>query len=116
MDNIFTFPSASARKSSGATSAARPKVRAEYRSRTGDGQKNMHTYLFRSREALLEANETELVRDVSMDLDKASKKLNGIRERLKGVKENYDAEMQSLKAAERKLAAAIVEALLTGQR
>jgi Mg2+ and Co2+ transporter CorA len=104
--NIVAFPNA----------VPRAKVRAEYRSRTGDGQKNMHTYLFRSREALLEANEAELVRDVSMDLDKASKKLNGIRERLKGVQENYDTEMQSLKAAERKLAAAIVEALLSGQR
>jgi hypothetical protein len=79
-------------------------------------QKNMHTYLFRSREALLEADEAELVRDVLMDLDKASKKLNGIRERLKGVQENYATEMQSLKAAERKLAGAIVEALLSGQR
>ena len=26
----------------------------EYKARTGDGQKNVHTYLFRSREALLE--------------------------------------------------------------
>jgi hypothetical protein len=104
--NIFVFPHA----------APRAKVRAEYRSRTCDEQKNMHTYLFRSREALLEADETELVRDVSMDLDKASKKLNGIRKRLKGMRENYATEVQSLEVAERKLAAAIVEALLSGQR
>jgi Mg2+ and Co2+ transporter CorA len=104
--NIVAFPNA----------VPRAKVRAEYRSRTGDGQKNMHTYLFRSREALLEADEAELVRDVSMDLDKASKKLNGIRRRLKGVHEHYATEVQSLETVERKLAAALVEALLSGQR
>lgn len=105
-NNVVSFPNA----------APRAKRRAEYGSRTGDGQKNMHTYLFRSREALLGADEAELVRDVSMDIDKASKKLNAIRERLKGVQENYATEVQSLKAAERKLAGAVVEALMSGQR
>ncbi len=106
-DNIVAFPNGVPRR--------RKPHRAAI-SRTGHGQKNMHTYLFRSREALLEADEADLVQDVSMDLDKASKKLNGIRERLKGVQENYATEVQSLKAAERKLAGAIVEALLSGQR
>jgi len=61
MSNIVTFPHV----------VPRAKVRAEARSRTGDGQRNMHTYLFRSREALLEADEAELIRDVCCDIDKA---------------------------------------------
>jgi hypothetical protein len=76
----------------------------------------MHTYLFRSREAILEADEAELVRDVSLDIDKATKKLDAVRERLKGVQENAATEVQYLTATESKLAAAIVEALLSGQR
>jgi hypothetical protein len=46
----------------------------------------------------------------------AATKLNGIRKRLKGVQENYATEVQRLTVAERKLAAAILEALLSGQR
>jgi hypothetical protein len=68
MNNVVHFPAGTTRR----------KPRAEYRSRTGDGQKNMHTYLFRSREALLEAGEAELIRDVYCDIDKAQKKLQKI--------------------------------------
>jgi hypothetical protein len=106
-NNIFTFPTTS--------SMARPR-RAEYRARVRNRTKNMHTFLFRSTAALLEADEEELVRDVSLDLDKATKKLDAIRKRLKGVQENAAAEVQCLTVAESKLAAAIVEALLSGQR
>ena len=115
MDNIVTFPGSVERKAAGATSAARQKVRAEYRSRTGDGQKNMHTYLFRSREALLEADEAELIRDVCCDIDKAQKKLQKIRERIESLQEYAATELQLLADADTKLSAAIVAALLTSQ-
>ena len=99
MNNIVTFPNA----------VPRAKVRADYRSRTGDGQKNMHTYLFRSREALLEADEAELIRDVCCDIDKAQGKLKKIRARIESLQD----ELQALTTADTKLTAAIVAALLS---
>jgi hypothetical protein len=104
MSNVVHFP---------AGTPPRKPHRAEYRSRTGDGQKNMHTYLFRSREALLEADEAELIRDVCCDLDKAQKKLQKIREQIEGLQEYATIELQSLTTADIKLSAAIVAALLS---
>jgi Mg2+ and Co2+ transporter CorA len=101
MSNIVTFPHV----------VARAKVRAEYRSRTGDG-KNMHTYLFRSREAILEAAEADLLSDVRLDIDKAAKKVEAIRRRLRGIKEQAAAQIEMLTAAELKLNAALVIAVL----
>lgn len=73
----------------------------------------MHTFAFRSREAILEADERTLTRDVGQDLHKAQVKLGKIRERLESVRENAAAQIETLTAAETKLAAAIVEALLS---
>jgi len=91
-------------------SAAADEERARDRQRNGP---NMHTFVFRSRKLIVEANEAELVRDVRLDPDKAQKKLTAIRRRLQGVIEQAAAEMQLLKTAETKLAAAITAALLS---
>jgi hypothetical protein len=93
---------------------AGPRRRALRRSRAQDG-KNMQTFLFRSRELIVESDEADLLRDVSLDIDKAQTKLEAIRQRLRGVKEQATAQVQFLTAAETKLAAAIVAALLSGQ-
>src|ERR1700704_3518715 len=77
---------------------------------------NMQTFLFRSRRLILEANDADLFRDVCLDLDKATTKLEPLRRRVRGVQEQAAAEIQSLTTAETKLAAAIVAALLSGQR
>jgi hypothetical protein len=103
--NIVTFPGA-------------PRRRKPHRaavSRTGDGQKNMHTYLFRSREALLEADEAELIRDVCCDIDKAQKKLEKLRERIESLQEYSVNELQLLNTLDTKLTAAIVAALLSAR-
>ena len=71
----------------------------------------MHTYLFRSREALLEADEAELIRDVCCDIDNARRKLEKIRARIESLQEYAVAELQSLTEADTKLSAAIVAAL-----
>src|SRR5665213_1911624 len=68
---------------------------------------NMHSFVFRSLKLILESDETDLVRDVRLDMDKAEKKLNGIRQRLVSVQEQAAAQVQTLTAAEARLAAAI---------
>ena len=73
----------------------------------------MQTFLFRSRELIVESDEADLVRDVSLDIDKAQTKPEAIRQRLRGVQEQAAAQVQFLTAAETKLAATIVAALLS---
>lgn len=73
----------------------------------------MRTFLFRSRDLIVESDEADLVRDVSLDIDKAQTKLVAIRGRLRGVQEQAAAQVQFLTAAETKLTAAIVAALLS---
>jgi hypothetical protein len=75
----------------------------------------MHTFLFRSRDLILESDEADLVRDVCLELDKAEKKLKAIRRRLQGVQDQAAAQVQLLSAADTKLTAAIVAALLSTQ-
>lgn len=77
---------------------------------------NIRTLCFRSREMLLESDEADLVRDVCRDPDKAETKLKAIRKRLQDVKEWSAAQIEELTAADTKLTAAIVAALLSGQR
>ena len=106
-DNIVTFPGL--RKSvipadQRSKSSWRPYRRSE---------KSMHTCLFRSREALLEADEAELIRDVCWDMDKAQRKLEKIRARIESLQEYAVNELQTLTAADTKLSAAIVVALLS---
>jgi hypothetical protein len=81
-------------------------------------EKTMHTLVFRSREAILEADEAQLFEDVCYDLDKAQRKLEAARLQLEKVQEHAAAEVQELTAVIAKLGAAVVGAVLTrrGQR
>ena len=73
----------------------------------------MHTLLFRSYDLIVQSDEADLVRDVCFDIDKAQTKLKGVRRRLQGVQEEAAAKVQLLTAADTKLTAAIVAALLS---
>lgn len=77
---------------------------------------NMRTFLFRSYDVILEADEAELVRDVRFDLHKAQVKLRKIKERLQSVREQSAAQIEQLTAADNKLSAAIVAALLSTRK
>jgi hypothetical protein len=70
---------------------------------------------FRVGEALLETDEAELIRDVCCDLDKAQKKLQKSESGSRACQEYAATELQSLAAADTKLTAAIVAALLSTQ-
>jgi hypothetical protein len=72
--------------------------------------------LFRSRESILASDEEDLIRDVCSDIDRAEGKLKRIQQRLKGVQQWAAAEILLLTAADTKLSAAIVAALLSGRR
>ena len=76
--------------------------------RTGGIDRALQTFLFRSRNSILESDEADLIQDVSHDIDKAQTKLAAIRQRLRGVQEQAAAQVQFLTAAETKL--------LSGQR
>jgi hypothetical protein len=107
---VIDFPNASHRRGA-------PRHRAAYRSRTGAcNEPNMHTFLFRSIDLIVESDEADLVRDVCFNIDRAQTKLERIQRRLKDVQEQAAAQLELLTTAETKLAAAIVAALLSGQR
>jgi hypothetical protein len=108
--NIVTFPGPSPKR--GRTSVVISEDEDEAPARRSNGS-NMHTFLFRSYHLILESDEADLVRDVSLDIDKAQTKLKAIRRRLKGVLEQAAAQGAMLTAAETKLTAAIVAALLS---
>jgi hypothetical protein len=74
---------------------------------------NLQRLLFRSSHLIVESDEADLVRDVCFDVDRAQTKLKRIQLRLKGVQEQAAAQVQLLTAAETKLTAAIVAALLS---
>ncbi len=73
----------------------------------------MQRLLFRSSHLIVESDEADLVRDVCFGIDRAQTKLKAIQRRLKGVQEQAAASVQLLTAAETKLTAAIVAALLS---
>jgi hypothetical protein len=73
----------------------------------------MQRLAFRSSHLIVESDEAELVRDVCFAVDRAQTKLKAIRRRLKGVQEQAAAKVQLLTAADTKLTAAIVAALLS---
>jgi hypothetical protein len=52
---------------------------------------NMQTFLFRSYDLILESDEADLLRDVRLDIDKAAKKVEKIRGRLRDIKEQSAA-------------------------
>lgn len=85
----------------------RPRPRAPFR------EGSMQTVSFRSYDLTVQSDEADLVRDASLDIDKAQTKLAAIRQRLRGVQEQAAARIELLSTAETKLAAAIVAALLS---
>ena len=103
--DIVTFPGSSPNR-------RKTTSRTERQKRVPGGP-NMQTFVFRSYDLIVESNEADLIRDVSFDIDKAQTKLKAVRRRLKGVQEQAAAKVQLLTAAETKLTAAIVAALLS---
>jgi hypothetical protein len=99
MENIIDFPAAADRVS--------------HRRRPYNKRGSMQTFVFRSYDLIVESDEADLVRDVCFDVDKAQTKLKAIRRRLKGVQEQAAVRVELLTAAETKLTAAIVAALLS---
>jgi hypothetical protein len=61
----------------------------------------------------LKSDEADLVRDVRFDIDKAQRKLKKMRDSRQSLQEYTAAELQRLTAADTKLTAAIVAALLS---
>lgn len=70
---------------------------------------NMRRAAFRNREAIVEATEEDLIRDVGLEMEKAQSRLTRLQARLANVR----AEAEFLAQAEIKLRAAIVAALLS---
>jgi hypothetical protein len=73
----------------------------------------MQKFAFRSYDAIVEADDADLLRDVCSDMDRAESKLRRVKQRLKNVQEEAAAKVQLLTAADAKLTAAIVAALLS---
>lgn len=96
MDNIVAFPGANPASIGGRAPAIE--------------RKNMQTFLFRSRELILESDETDLVRDVCLNIDRAQTKLKAIRRRLQGLQEYTAEQLHLLTTADTKLTAAIAAA------
>lgn len=103
--SVIEFPNASQRR--------RQTQRSYTRRSTGV---NIRTLCFRSYDLIVEADEAELVRDVCRDTRKAEVKLRKVKERLQGERERSAALIEKLTAAETRLSAAIVAALLSNRR
>jgi hypothetical protein len=113
--NIIEFPGRGRRKRQ-RPAVATTKVEGEFRSRPytrRDG--NMHTFAFRSLTAIMEADDTDLIRDICCDPHKAQVKLKRISNRIEGIRQQSAEQIEQLTAAETKLRGAIVAALLTSK-
>ena len=89
------------------------------RGRPSRGRKtgaNIRTLCFRSYDLIVESDEAELHRDVCRDTRKAEVKLRKVKERLQTERERSTAMIELLSAAETRLSAAIVAALLSNRR
>lgn len=69
--------------------------------------RSLHTFVFRSYEAIVASDEADLMRDVSFDTRKAQVKLKQIREQLEIDREHAAAREKLLSSAESRLSAAI---------
>ena len=94
------------------TAARIPPKRRRSRENVLNGP-NMQRLLFRSSHLIVESDEADLIGDVGLALDRAQTKLGRIKQRLKDVQEQAAAEVELLTAADTKLTAAIVAALLS---
>jgi hypothetical protein len=108
-DNIVDFPGRQLQSNRVSNRISEDKSRQTRRS-TGV---NIRTLCFRSYDLIVEADEGELLRDVCLDTHKAEVKLRKVRERLQGERERSAALIELLTAAETRLRAAIVAALLS---
>ncbi|SIO56298.1 hypothetical protein SAMN05443247_08247 [Bradyrhizobium erythrophlei] len=72
--------------------------------------RSMHTFVFRSYNLIVQSDESDLMRDVCFDIDKAQTKLTAIRRQLESDSEHAAARAKLLTSAENKLSAAIVGA------
>jgi hypothetical protein len=117
-NNVVTFPGSSPKRGRTIPVSSEPEEEApekvHWRTRVRNGS-NMHTFLFRSYDLIVESDEADLVRDVCFSIDRAQTKLKRIQRRLKDVQEQAAASVQLLTAAETKLTAAIVAALLSAR-
>jgi hypothetical protein len=104
-DNILEFHSRPVKPRTRTTFIDQPDEEEDWTPRRRNP--NMHTFRFRSLKLILESDETDLVRDVRFDFDKAKTKLKKIRQRLKSVQEQAAAQVRQLTAAETKLSEAI---------
>jgi DNA-binding transcriptional MerR regulator len=69
--------------------------------------RNMHTFVFRSYNMIVQSEEADLVRDVCLDVDKAQTKLKAVRRQLQRDREHAAARAELLTSVENKLSAAI---------
>jgi len=72
--------------------------------------RSMHTFVFRSYNLIVQSDESDLMRDVCIDVDKAQTKLKAIQQQLERDREHAAARAELLTSAENKLSAAIVAA------
>jgi Mg2+ and Co2+ transporter CorA len=112
--NIFNFPG-KIRHPDMQEEEAPAKLDRRSRDRVHD-RANMQSFLFRSYDLIVESDEADLFRDVCLDIHKAEVKLKKVRQRLQRIQEQSAAQIRLLTAADTKLTAAIVAALLSGQR
>ncbi|QQN62109.1 hypothetical protein JIR23_21150 [Bradyrhizobium diazoefficiens] len=111
MSNVFTFPR---RSTSPETALRNPsflpenvvQLEVQKRGRRRSGR-SLHTFVFRSYEAIVASDEADLMRDVSFDTRKARVKLRKIREQLELDREHAAAREKLLSSAESRLSAAI---------
>jgi hypothetical protein len=109
-NNIITFPE------KGSLFPKRGKVdqrRAGSAAWRARNEGTMRTFAFRSYSTIVESNEADLIRDVCLDMDRAESKLRRVKQRLHNVREEAAAQIELLTAADAKLTAAIVAALLS---
>ena len=117
-DNVVTFPEQRGlfpkRKAIPITNETEERHGPERNhSRSGT---NIRTLCFRSYELIVESDEAELHRDVCRDTRKAEVKLRKVKERLQSERDRSATMIELLTAAETKLSAAIVAALLSNRR
>ena len=74
---------------------------------------NMQRLVFRSADLIVASDEVDLVKDVCFAINRAESKLRRIKQQLENVQKQAAAKVQLLTAAETKLTAAIVAALLS---
>jgi hypothetical protein len=111
MAEIFKFPGA---ESATIVVERRIASRPPRQTRRSTGV-NIRTLCFRSYDLIVESDEGELLRDVCLDTHKAEVKLRKVKERLQGERERSAALIELLTAAETRLGAAIVAALLSSR-